>query len=480
MRALSLSLVLSAILALILTPLVRSLALRLRALDPFSARKLVSPRPIPRLGGLAVALAFYATLLALWLAGSVLTRATLSAETPVLSILIGSLPILLVGVIDDLRGLHALPKLTVEVSVSVGLWLSGLRIEPTHWLGITVSPGAIGSPELISALSCLLTVAWLVGVMNATNLIDGLDGLAGGVAFFALSTTAIAAFLRGDLLLALLACALAGAVVGFLFYNVQPASIFLGDAGSLFLGYLLAATAIWSVRKAATAVLLVCPAVALGLPLLDTSLTISRRLLSGRPLMQGDGDHVHHRLRGRLGVRRAVWLLYGVCAVFSMLALAMLLGGKTTARLALGLALLFALGLGWGLGYLRGGPSGLWQALRRRKATRERLLAIQRAVQTAASSSDLAAVQQAIAPLGQRLGLTLSIAPSPSVTSIAQGSGEPPDPETYPVGLEQQILAQLTVRGRGTAPTPDEQALLQLLADLLAPTLARLLQRTGG
>lgn len=470
MRALALSLVLSALLALILTPLVRGLALRLGALDPFSARKLLSPRPIPRMGGLAVALSFYATLAALWLAGSVLTRATLAADTPVLTIVVGSLPILLIGVLDDLRGLNALPKLSVEVTVSIGLWLAGLRIEPMHLLGLSPADSQVlvaGWPMWVSALSCLLTVAWLVGVMNATNLIDGLDGLAAGVAFFALSTTAVAAVLRGDLLLALVVCALAGAVLGFLFYNRQPASIFLGDAGSLFLGYLLAATAIWSVRKAATAVLLVGPAVALGLPLLDTSLTISRRLLSGRPLLQGDGDHVHHRLRGLFGVRRAVWLLYGVCAVFSGLALAMLLGGKATARGALVVALGFAGVLGWALGYLRGGPAGLWQAHKQRRQTRARLSAIHSAVQQASRAADLAAINQALAALGGLLGgdLSVRLASQPAPTA---------DEDRYPIGAEQAVLAQLCVRGRQGPPTPDEQALLQLLADLLAPTLSRL------
>lgn len=471
MRALSLSLVLSALLALILTPVVRSLALRLGALDPFSARKLALPRPIPRLGGLAVALSFYLTLAMLWAAGSVLTRATLAAETPVLTILLAGLPILLIGALDDLRGLQALPKLSVEIAVSLGLWLVGLRIDPTLILGLAPPDASwLANPIVGQGLSCLLTLAWLVGVMNATNLIDGLDGLASGVALFALSTTAVAALVRGDLLLALIACALAGAVAGFLVYNRQPASIFLGDAGSLFLGYLLAATAIWSVRKAATAVLLVGPAVALGLPLLDTSLTISRRLLSGRPIMQGDGDHVHHRLRGRFGTRRAVFLLYAVCAVFSGLALLMLLGGRGHSRAGLGLAVIFALGLGYGLGYLRGGPRGLWQALRQRAKTGDLLTAVSTVASRAAAATDLPGMTAELVPLGQKLGLSLSLAP--------HGAQDDKSPtEQYPIGQGQSVLAQLVVSNRTTPATPDEQALLQLLSDLLAPTVTRLLPR---
>ena len=470
MRALSLSLVLSALLALMLTPLVRRLALRLGALDPFSARKLALPRPIPRLGGLAVALAFYLSLALLWAAGSVLTRATLAAETPVLTILLAGLPILLIGALDDLRGLQALPKLSVEIAVSLGLWLAGLRIEPTLLLGLAPPESSwLAIPLLHQGLSCLLTLAWLVGVMNATNLIDGLDGLASGVALFALSTTAVSALVRGDLLLALIACALAGAVAGFLFYNRQPASIFLGDAGSLFLGYLLAATAIWSVRKAATAVLLVGPAVALGLPLLDTSLTISRRLLSGRPLLQGDGDHVHHRLRGRFGTRRAVFLLYAVCAVFSGLALLMLLGNRVHSRVGLGLAVVFAVGLGYGLGYLRGGPRGLWQALRRRAKTQDLLATISQLSNRAATATDLPGLSAQLAPVGQKLGLSLALRPAVAT------AGDPPSEELYPIGQGQNVLAHLVVTDRVTPATPDEQALLQLLSDLLAPTVTRLL-----
>jgi hypothetical protein len=137
-------------------------------------------------------------------------------------------------------------------------------------------------------------------------------------------------------LLALLTGTLMGAVLGFLRYNWAPASIMMGDTGSLFLGYLLAATSIWSVRKSATAVLVVFPVVALGLPLLDTSLTISRRLLAGRPVMQADRDHVHHRLLGHgLPVQKVVLLLYAACAVFSALSLGMVLVERTLARLCL-------------------------------------------------------------------------------------------------------------------------------------------------
>jgi UDP-GlcNAc:undecaprenyl-phosphate GlcNAc-1-phosphate transferase len=347
MRALLLAPIVSGLLALVFTPVVRALARRHAVFDPPRPAALAAPvRQVPRLGGLAVALAFFLTLAGLWLLGSVLTRATLGAGTPVLLILAGSLPILAIGALDDLYGLRALPKLSVEIAVSIGLFAFGLRIDTVALFSLPPGPVA-------DAVSCVLTIGWLIGIMNATNLIDGLDGLASGVVLFALAATAVAALLRGEHVLSLLVLSLSGAVLGFLVFNLRPASIFLGDAGSLFLGYLLAATAIWSVRKAATTVLVVCPVVALGLPILDTSLTISRRLLGGLPMMQGDRDHVHHRLDRRLGTLRAILILYAVCAAFSALALAMLLCGPLLSRVALVCALGLALSLGFALGYLR-------------------------------------------------------------------------------------------------------------------------------
>jgi hypothetical protein len=212
---------------------------------------------VPRLGGLGIAVAFYFTVGLLWLLGSTVARATISPETPVGLILLGGVPILLLGIIDDLHGLRALPKLLVQTVVGVALWWSGLRV-----LGASSLHGSV---ELYGFVSCAATVLWLVAVINAVNLIDGLDGLASGVVLFALGTTTLAALWRGEHLLALLTGTLMGAVLGFLRYNWAPASIMMGDTGSLFLGYLLAATSIWSVRKSATAVLVVFPVVALGL-----------------------------------------------------------------------------------------------------------------------------------------------------------------------------------------------------------------------
>ena len=467
MRAMAMGFAVALLLTLLLTPLVRQLALRLGALDPFSARKVRKPSTVPRLGGLGIAVAFYFTVGLLWLLGSTVARATISPETPVGLILLGGVPILLLGIIDDLHGLRALPKLLVQTVVGVALWWSGLRV-----LGASSLHGSV---ELYGFVSCAATVLWLVAVINAVNLIDGLDGLASGVVLFALGTTTLAALWRGEHLLALLTGTLMGAVLGFLRYNWAPASIMMGDTGSLFLGYLLAATSIWSVRKSATAVLVVFPVVALGLPLLDTSLTISRRLLAGRPVMQADRDHVHHRLLGHgLPVQKVVLLLYAACAVFSALSLGMVLVERTLARLCLLAAVIFALGLSYGFGYLRLGPRGLFIALRHRRRTRQLLQLLQELgpqLQAAQTQQELDAQ---VTRFAVAIGLSLSLQPlsSESAQSLAAG------PKThYPVGSREAVLAQLTVEAPESQLRPDEQILLQLLCDQLAPVVQRLASR---
>ncbi|HNO68991.1 MAG TPA: MraY family glycosyltransferase, partial [Pseudomonadota bacterium] len=243
----------------------------------------------------------------------------------------------------------------------------------------------------------------------------------------------------------------------------------MGDSGSLFLGYLLATTSIWSVRKSATAVLVVFPVVALGLPLLDTGLTISRRFLAGRPVMQADRDHVHHRLLLKgLPVRRAVLLLYGVCLVFSGLSLLMVLGSPWAARLGLALSVGFALSLGYWFGYLRSGPQGLWAALTRRGRTQKllaRLDVLQAELQAVQS---LVALEQVVEEFGDLLGVTLRL----------DRQTDAVEPGSYPImssGKQGKLLAVLRVSPPEHESNPDERTLIGLFCDALAPTLLRVL-----
>jgi UDP-GlcNAc:undecaprenyl-phosphate GlcNAc-1-phosphate transferase len=195
---------------------------------------------------------------------------------------------------------------------------------------------------------------WIAGIVNAINLIDGLDGLAGGVAFVSVLTTFVAAMMHGEPLMALMTAALAGAILGFLWYNFNPASVFMGDTGSMFLGFVLATSAIESHHKSETTVAIIVPVIALGLPITDTLLAMARRALRGTPLFLADREHIHHRLLALgLSHRRAVLVLYGASVALGLLALAIAsASGLETALL------LFALALGAGLllrhlGYMR-------------------------------------------------------------------------------------------------------------------------------
>jgi UDP-GlcNAc:undecaprenyl-phosphate GlcNAc-1-phosphate transferase len=313
-------LALAFLLALAATPWVLRLALRLGAVDKKSTAK-IHPREVPRLGGLAIALGFYVPVLGLALRVNVYQAEIYAHPRRVIALLAGGVAILLLGVFDDLRGARAWQKLIVQVPVAALVWLAGVRIG-----GAT---GPSGHALLMPAwLSLIATVAWIVVVVNALNLIDGLDGLASGLALESLVVVALCAWHRDDPALALFALCLAGSVGGFLVHNFHPATIFMGDSGSMFLGYVLAVSTAWTSQKAATLVGTVLPALALGLPLLDTSMAVVRRMLRGQTILRGDLDHIHHRLLGRgLGQKRSVLLLYAVGLVFNALAVALVFVG---------------------------------------------------------------------------------------------------------------------------------------------------------
>ena len=217
-----------------------------------------------------------------------------------------------VGLLDDLRAMRPWPKLAVQVIASYVAFDAGIRISRLG--GFAVPPW----------LSLPLTVSWLVGCCNAFNLIDGVDGLATGAGLFASVTMLLGALLNNDTLLAMATVPLAGALLGFLWYNFNPASIFLGDSGSLTLGFLLGCYGtIWN-QKSTTVLGITAPLMALAVPLLDTGISIARRFLRQQPIFSADFGHIHHRLLARgLTPRRVVLLLYGasgVAAVMSLLA----------------------------------------------------------------------------------------------------------------------------------------------------------------
>ncbi|MGA2099635.1 MAG: hypothetical protein ABSG34_00970 [Candidatus Sulfotelmatobacter sp.] len=233
------------------------------------------------------------------------------------TILVPGAIIFLLGVYDDLRGVGPYLKFTVQGIAATMLYAGGLRI-------VNI-PVVFGDRALPWYVGLVFTVVWVLAITNAFNLIDGLDGLAAGSALFSTMVVFVVALLNGPNLVELMTLVLAGAILGFLRFNFNPATIFLGDSGSLFIGFLLSALALSGAQKAPTIVAVAIPIVSFGLPILETVLSVIRRLISGRPIFTADREHIHHKLlQHGLTHRQVVILLYGVSAVFAMLSLFLL------------------------------------------------------------------------------------------------------------------------------------------------------------
>jgi UDP-GlcNAc:undecaprenyl-phosphate GlcNAc-1-phosphate transferase len=256
--------------------------------------------------------------------------------------------VFLLGVYDDLRGVGPYVKFTVQGIAATMLYAGGLRI-------VNI-PVLLGDRVLPWYIGLAATVIWVLAITNAFNLIDGLDGLAAGSALFSTMVTFVVALLHGPPLVEVMTIALAGAILGFLRFNFNPATIFLGDSGSLFIGFLLSALALFGAQKAPTIVAVAIPIVSFGLPILETVLSIIRRLISGRPVFTADREHIHHKLlQHGMTHRQVVIILYGVSAIFAMLSLFLL--WPTGSSLGLVLAVL-GIGIWIGvqhLGYLEFG-----------------------------------------------------------------------------------------------------------------------------
>jgi len=310
---------LAATIALAMTPLVRRLALRVGAVDQPGMRRVhVAPRP--RLGGLAVAAGVAGATLVGKVVGGALTTSALEDGARMWGMGAGALLVLAVGVVDDIRGVSPATKLAAQI-VAAGLALAG-----GYHVGGVTNPFT-GTYVVFGGVGALLTIAWVVAVTNAFNLIDGLDGLAAGVALISAVPLLTIAWIEGRLDVVPLWAALAGALAGFLVHNFAPASIFLGDSGSLLVGYLIALLAVQALEKSATLVVVLASVLALGLPIVDLALAVVRRMPTGglKGIVQGDRGHLHHRLLapGTASHRRPVLVLYGVavaCGVIAVVA----------------------------------------------------------------------------------------------------------------------------------------------------------------
>ena len=341
MRTYLLSFVVTAVLAAVFTPIVRLVAMRVGAVSNPGGRN-VNARSVPRLGGIAIALATACTLAMLLRLESGVGINVQQEPRMVIGLLCGALLVFGVGVLDDTRRVRALYKLLAQVAAATIAFESGFRIDAVSLpFGGELSMGIFSLP---------ITVLWIVGIVNAINLIDGLDGLAAGIVFFAGLTNFVVAYLGGNVFLAVVMATMLGAIVGFLFFNFNPARIFMGDSGSYFLGFLIGTTSIG--YKASTTVALLVPMLALGVPIFDTLFTIVRRFLERRPLFSPDRGHIHHRLLDMgLTHRRAVLTLYGVSIVFTVTSIAIAVGRSWEIGIAIALASVVAVGLFRSVGY---------------------------------------------------------------------------------------------------------------------------------
>jgi UDP-GlcNAc:undecaprenyl-phosphate/decaprenyl-phosphate GlcNAc-1-phosphate transferase len=367
----------SAGLALFLTKRVRDFAVARGIVAPPELGRHIHSRPLPRLGGIAV----YLSVLAVLFLAVTVSRATGIAHPFSIPDLLGLLGpatiIFFLGLYDDLHGTNAYLKFSVQAVAATFLYFAGYGVERFDLLSSTHSLGTL--------FALPMTVFWVLLITNAFNLIDGLDGLAAGSSFFSTMVIFVVSLLRGNFTVSFITLALAGAILGFSRYNFNPATIFLGDSGSLFIGFVLSALSLGGSQKATTIVAVAIPVVALGLPIMDVTLAVARRFLGGKRLFLGDDDHIHHKLLKRgFSQRGAVLILYAVTASFGILSL-VLFHGESALALVL---IVVAIGVLWGIQQLHYVEFSELSELFRQAGVRRRILANNVGVRRAAELFD--------------------------------------------------------------------------------------------
>lgn len=327
---------------LVLTPIFRDIFRSYGLVDQPDRRRKIHAHPIPRVGGIPI---FISYAIALYPFGHQTTA--LTTYLPLIQKLGPAATLIFAtGLIDDLIGLRPWQKLLGQIGAA------GLA----YWAGVRVM--GVGGVDANTWWTLPLTLVWLIACTNAFNLVDGLDGLAAGMGLVAALTLLTAALLRHNLALASAAVPLVGALIGFLCYNFNPATVFLGDSGALLIGFLLGCFGAVGIQKSDTLISMTVPLLALSIPLLDVTLAILRRFLGNQPIFAADRGHIHHRLIDRgLTPRRAVLVLYLVCAMAA--AFALLLTMPHSGRY-FGLILLAVCGVVWlGVRQLRYAEFGL-------------------------------------------------------------------------------------------------------------------------
>jgi len=292
--------------SIVMTPVAKTVSMKVGAID-YPKDRGMHKKPMPRMGGIAIVCGFILTVL--------MISPFVNEIEPqkLIGLLIGSLIIAVLGAFDDVKNLSAKFKLFVQIIAALVVIISGIRIDFVIW----------PFTATFDALSAPFTLVWIIGVTNAVNLIDGLDGLAAGVSSIAALSIMVLCILTGSETAVVLMAALAGACLGFLPRNFNPAEIFMGDTGATFIGFVLSVTSILGLFKGYTILALVVSVFCLGLPIFDTLFAMGRRALHHKPIMQADRGHLHHRLIDRgYSQKQAVVTLYILSVVCGLLAIA--------------------------------------------------------------------------------------------------------------------------------------------------------------
>lgn len=309
------------LIAFLMTPVVKALAHKVGAVDVPKDERRMHSRPIPRMGGLAIFLGFML---------SALLFVELSPQ--IRGMLLGGTIIVVLGILDDIYALPALPKFFVQIVAAL------IAVYHGNVIQVLSNPNVFSADPywILGPLAIPFTVIWIVAITNAVNLIDGLDGLAVGVATISSLTMLVIAMLVSDGVVALLMAALAGSCLGFMPYNLNPAKIFMGDTGSTFLGFILATMSIQGLFKFYTIISFAVPFLMLGLPIFDTCFAVFRRLSKGQNPMSPDRSHVHHRLIDMgCNQKQAVAVLYVISAILGLSAVVLTTSGELKAMMLL-------------------------------------------------------------------------------------------------------------------------------------------------
>lgn len=296
------SFIFSILISYFITPFVIKLAYKIGAIDVPKDNRRVHKKPIPRLGGISIAFSFFIT-----------TILFNNITKDLIILFLAIFMILIMGVFDDIKELGPKLKLLIQIIAALIVAVFSVRIE------FVANPFETVPRVFFGYLSIPLTVFWIVGITNTVNLIDGLDGLAAGVSAISSTTFAIILFKHGDYASTLILIALIGGILGFLPFNFNPAKIFMGDTGALFLGFTLSVISVQATVKSAATLAVFIPIITLGIPIFDTAFAIIRRAKNKQPIMKADKGHLHHRLLNRgLSQKQTVLILYMMSMILGL------------------------------------------------------------------------------------------------------------------------------------------------------------------